>query len=233
MCLAAEREEEEGFVSSLLQDMPKNYQIWNFRRQMFMKRQSKASDELSASAQALIQDHKNYHSWAHRQIVRKEEASEENWSSELNFVHQMLEDDPFNNSAWNQRAFVIRHLTSDHRNADLEAAFALVKNVPHCASGWNYLLWILFQYSPTRIKEAISFCHEVLKDQPHCVPCLEFLSELYFALGLQIHDDKVKSQCFASCERIWGACMKWDPVRFSYWRSRQRRLAALEPTTSV
>ena len=49
-------------------------------------------------------DPKNYHSWAHRQALV---AAWELWDTELEFARMHIEQDFRNNSAWNQRYFVL------------------------------------------------------------------------------------------------------------------------------
>jgi hypothetical protein len=56
-------------------------------------------------AEALDADSKNYHAWAHRQVVV---AAAGAWQSEMEYLEGLLQADVRNNSAWNQRAFVIR-----------------------------------------------------------------------------------------------------------------------------
>jgi hypothetical protein len=50
-------------------------------------------------------DAKNYHAWAHRQVVV---AAAGAWQQEMEYLQELLQQDVRNNSAWNQRAFVIR-----------------------------------------------------------------------------------------------------------------------------
>lgn len=57
------------------------------------------------SAEALEADAKNYHAWAHRQVVV---AAAGSWQQEMDYLEELLRQDVRNNSAWNQRAFVIR-----------------------------------------------------------------------------------------------------------------------------
>lgn len=64
--------------------------------------------ELEFTEQCLVDDPKNYHSWAHRQAVV------ERWGlfeEEMLFTKQMIEDDVRNNSAWNQRFFIISQIS--------------------------------------------------------------------------------------------------------------------------
>jgi len=55
--------------------------------------------------EALDADAKNYHAWAHRQVVV---AASGGWQQEMDYLVELLQRDVRNNSAWNQRAFVVR-----------------------------------------------------------------------------------------------------------------------------
>lgn len=63
--------------------------------------------ELEFAGQCLRVDAKNYHAWSHRQAVV---GAFQLWHQELAFVEALLQDDPANNSTWNQRFFCISHL---------------------------------------------------------------------------------------------------------------------------
>lgn len=63
------------------------------------------------AAEALEADSKNYHAWAHRQVVV---AAAGAWQQEMEYLEELLQQDVRNNSAWNQRAFVIRVGTTWH-----------------------------------------------------------------------------------------------------------------------
>ena len=54
------------------------------------------------------QDSKNYHAWSHRQWAVKHFKL---WDGELAFVDRLLDADVRNNSAWNQRHFVLSNTT--------------------------------------------------------------------------------------------------------------------------
>ena len=47
---------------------------------------------------------KNYHAWAHRQAIVRRFGL---WQQELDAVDELLHEDIRNNSAWNQRFFII------------------------------------------------------------------------------------------------------------------------------
>lgn len=227
MDLGGKDEKEETFVISLLEDMPKNYQIWNFRRQMFMSGYTSVEAELGYADRALQQDGKNYHAWAHRQAVLNAasiQGDAQCWTEELTYVERMLEDDVFNNSAWTQRSWVVQKLTPDTKLADVDKTLTILKQAPHCTAGWNYLLSLLSE-AAFRLKDLISFCHKILKDQPHCLPCLEFLADVYFFIGMR--NDHHRHACLTSAIKIWRSCSKIDPIRMPYWCSRQHHVHTL------
>lgn len=59
----------------------------------------------AAAAGALDTDAKNYHAWAHRQVVVASSAA---WRQEQQYVARLLAEDVRNNSAWNQRFFILQ-----------------------------------------------------------------------------------------------------------------------------
>ena len=64
------------------------------------------------------------------------------------FVERLLEDDIRNNSAWNQRHFVIvntTRFTPEVLSAEVKYAQEAIKKTPHNESPWNYLRGILMQ----------------------------------------------------------------------------------------
>jgi hypothetical protein len=68
--------------------------------------------ELAFAAEALAFEAKNYHAWAHRQALMVAfggagGAGGRLWESELAFTERLLREDVRNNSAWNQRFFVL------------------------------------------------------------------------------------------------------------------------------
>ena len=64
------------------------------------------------------------------------------------FVERLLEEDIRNNSAWNQRHFVVVNTTSytpEVLAAEVEYAKTAIKKAVHNESPWNYLRGILLQ----------------------------------------------------------------------------------------
>ena len=65
------------------------------------------------------------------------------FDQELDYVERLLEEDIRNNSAWNQRFFVISHLHEklDGNVLDHELKFTMtaIEKVPGNESSWNYI----------------------------------------------------------------------------------------------
>jgi protein farnesyltransferase/geranylgeranyltransferase type-1 subunit alpha len=59
----------------------------------------------AVTSEALDIDEKNYHAWAHRQVLVQMYGA---WEQELAYVEAMINRDVRNNSAWNQRAFLLK-----------------------------------------------------------------------------------------------------------------------------
>lgn len=67
------------------------------------------AQELAFAAESLAFDAKNYHAWAHRQALVAAFGGTLGvlWERELALTERLLRDDVRNNSAWNQRFFVV------------------------------------------------------------------------------------------------------------------------------
>ncbi|RVW76813.1 Protein farnesyltransferase/geranylgeranyltransferase type-1 subunit alpha [Vitis vinifera] len=123
--LNADLHEELNFIKKVANGNPKNYQIWHHRRWVAEKLGSDAtSKELDFTKKILSLDAKNYHAWSiGRYIWSPVSSVRQNWKlnisvqmqwvlqelggweDELDYCKQLLEDDIFNNSAWNQVCF--------------------------------------------------------------------------------------------------------------------------------
>jgi len=177
--------------------MPTTYQIWNFRRQIYFCGMSSCDKELGYTAQALSCDGKNYHAWAHRQAVLNREEDENLWSSEMEYIDQVIDKDPFNNSAWTQRALVVRHTPS---MAEFDRVTSILVSSPHSISGWEYFRYLIWEFHPEQICQALQFCLSILDDHPACRPCLNVLYQLYASLAKS--DPSKSGEYMSSAERI-------------------------------
>lgn len=111
---------ELSLMQIVATENPKNYQLWNHKRKVALKRgESHLRDELDFASACLEHDAKNYHAWAHRQFLIKKYVSPSTILFELEYTRKCLEKDVMNNSAWNQRAF-LRKVCSDSCSDDMK-----------------------------------------------------------------------------------------------------------------
>lgn len=79
-----------------------------YHRQKIVEWLGDPSQERILTGNVLEDDGKNYHAWQHRQWAI---TTFDLWERELEFVDYLLKKDLRNNSAWNQRYFVINSTT--------------------------------------------------------------------------------------------------------------------------
>ncbi len=86
---------------------------------------------------ALKNDPKNYHAWSYRQwFVKKHDL----WDTELALVESFIEFDVRNNSAWNQRYFVLKHKrTVEVLVQEVQYVTSKIHLAPQNESTWLYL----------------------------------------------------------------------------------------------
>lgn len=96
-----------------------------FSRHYLQKEGAVPAAAAAAASGALSSDSKNYHAWAHRQVVV---AAAGAWQQERDYVEGLLQQDVRNNSAWNQRFFVLQvwgRRRGDTRGSGLRGAASL------------------------------------------------------------------------------------------------------------
>uniref|UniRef100_UPI00358FC737 protein farnesyltransferase/geranylgeranyltransferase type-1 subunit alpha n=1 Tax=Myxine glutinosa TaxID=7769 RepID=UPI00358FC737 len=223
LTLKKDLREELLFVQEMIEDQPKNYQVWHHRK-LLVESMNDPSEELAFCAEILKQDAKNYHAWQHRQWVLQEFDL---WDDELEYVESLLQDDLRNNSAWNERHFVISHTTgfndSDVIDREVAYTFEMIKKVPNNESAWNYLRGILEEKGLAvypRLEERVKQVNAGGKSSY----LLGFLVDLY--------EDQLESECCTDCEQTLQKALQLcqelaeevDVIRSEYWMYISRSL---------
>ena len=251
-CLAAAGSDlvtEDAFLRRCTAENPKNYQLWNYRRRLALARgPSCAEREMEAAAATLAVDSKNYHAWAHRQALV---AAWGLWDGELAFAEGMLEDDVRNNSAWNQRFFVLTRRAESGLSAgaaggssdgaSILPAFAALADeelrvvrealhrAPDNASAWTYLRGLLTLPGGTAAllcdERILDLCNNALQRLPSCPPALAMLSEVYRAtVALDKEDVAASSVASQHVDAVTTVLGVVDPVRQQYWSFVAQRM---------
>lgn len=61
------------------------------------------------------------------------------YDGELDYVERLLLDDVRNNSAWNQRFFLLGAIKGDVAERELNYTMGRIREAPGNESAWNYL----------------------------------------------------------------------------------------------
>lgn len=139
----------------------------------------------------------------------------------MTFVDNLITEDVRNNSAWNQRYFVLNnHLGWSDMNVQKEICYAMekIKFVKNNESAWNYLRGVLLHDKRGISGNAVvtAFCEELYKNKCRSPYLLAFI--------IDICDEAIKKgeiNCLHSPDRAIELCQalatKYDKIRSKYW----------------
>jgi len=236
--------DELGFTENIAKSNSKNYQIWHHRRWVAEKLGTDAtSKELEFTKKILTLDAKNYHAWSHRQWVLQALGG---WDDELQYCWQLLEEDIFNNSAWNQRYFVIT--TSPllggleaMRESEVSYGVEAIVAHPENESPWRYLRGLYKGDIESWVKDpqVSSVCLKVLSAKNnnsifalstlldllcHGLQPSQELRDVVDALKASGPNDQPDPDLAKTvCCILEGV----DPMRANYWKWRKSKLMSL------
>ncbi|KAK1368948.1 Protein farnesyltransferase/geranylgeranyltransferase type-1 subunit alpha [Heracleum sosnowskyi] len=238
--LDADLNEELNFVDNIASNNPKNYQIWHHRRWVAEKLgKGSLSRELEFTRTVFCQDAKNYHAWSHRQWVLQNLGG---WEDELAYCQKLLEEDVFNNSAWNQRYFVVTKspllggLESMRESEVSYTVEAIIAN-PENESPWRYLRGLYKGSTQSLVNDpqVSSVCLKVLTANSYCVFALSMLLDLLShgyepSQELRHAIDALTSESNPPdpnvSKTICSVLEKVDFMRVNYWKWRKSSLPA-------
>ncbi|GAB4842956.1 hypothetical protein Ancab_012934 [Ancistrocladus abbreviatus] len=233
--------EEQDFIEKVAMSNSKNYQIWHHRRWLAEKLGTAAAvKELKFTEKILSLDAKNYHAWSHRQWVLQALGG---WEDEFDYCHQLLEEDVFNNSAWNQRYFVITRSPflgglEAMRDSEVNYTIEAILAHPENESPWRYLRGLYKDDTESWVKDPriSSACLQILCTETRCVLALSMLLDFIchgFQPSPEFKDavDALRTSGSVSTDSslavtICSVLESMDPLRANYWKWRRSKLPA-------
>ncbi|KAL7176862.1 hypothetical protein ACSBR2_030242 [Camellia fascicularis] len=238
--LNADLHDELDFIELVANDNSKNYQIWHHRRWVAEKLGTDAmSKELEFTKKIFFIDAKNYHAWSHRQWVLQALGG---WEDELDYCQQLLEDDIFNNSAWNQRYFVVTKSPllgglEAMRESEVHYAVEAIIAKPENESPWRYLRGLYKDDAESWINDPqiSSGCLKVLNSQINYIFALSMLLDLLchgfqpgqeFKVAINALTSESDSPDSELAKTVCSLLERVDPMRSNYWKWRKRTLPA-------
>lgn len=216
--------EEMDFLSKIITEQQKNYQVWHHRRAL-VEWSRDASEEMMFTARIINHDHKNYHAWQHRQWVIKEF---DKWENELKYVEALLHIDLRNNSAWNQRFFVIKHttgFTDDVLENEINYTLKKIDKALHNESAWNYLRGILKLDGGKGLNWSENVRNRVASWRNENIQSPQFLSFVLSMIeeSLETETENVEEK-ICDAEKVVSDLRKVDTVRRKYWNLVLQRI---------
>ncbi|KAG5560888.1 hypothetical protein RHGRI_004045 [Rhododendron griersonianum] len=239
--LNADLHDELEFVEYVATDNSKNYQIWHHRRWLAEKLGPNAlKKELEFTKKIFHIDAKHYHAWSHRQWVLQALGG---WEDELDYCRQLLEDDIFNNSAWNQRFFVVTRSPllgglETMRDSEVRYAVDAIISKPENESPWRYLRGLYKDDTQSWVNDpqVSSVCLKVLNSKSDFLFALSMLLDLVchgFQPSKEFKDavDALVSESDSSdsdlAPTVCSLLERVDPMRANYWKWRKITLPPL------
>jgi protein farnesyltransferase/geranylgeranyltransferase type-1 subunit alpha len=228
---------------------PKNYQLWYHRKALLEQMsapdmlQHYLTSELENIATVLSNDGKNYHAWSHRQWILRAVDNEHVWEQEMEFVDMLIQEDPRNNSAWNQLWFVchrggrVKVLNAVDAAKQADYAIQGARLDPYNESPWRYLIGVLQEKIQSLKNEdsgdvkRIALLSEYLektwsvqqvvseagRDPDACSNLISAAIDL-----LEFKADVSSLQ--RAVELAVTLAQKHDPIRCKYWSMRSREM---------
>jgi protein farnesyltransferase/geranylgeranyltransferase type-1 subunit alpha len=227
-------EEEIIFMDKFSTENPKNYQIWYHRRalveimityDMYNNNDSIKfiiNKELDFCELVCDTDNKNYHSWAHRQWILK---TFNYWDNEIQYINKMIINDSRNNSAWNQRWFVIHNNDINDNIIRNELIYTInsINNIKLNESSWNYLRGLANHHHIIKndIKE---YCNKLVNDT-------DYNNHFAVALLAALREEDNSKESLEELEQFYHHLAAIDPIRKKVWNKKvehiRQRLANL------
>ncbi|XP_078434892.1 farnesyltransferase A [Wolffia australiana] len=231
---------EMDLVERIALKNSKNYQIWHHRRWAAEKLGPESAEkELQFTRKILALDAKNYHAWSHRQWALQSLGG---WEDELAYCCELLDDDVFNNSAWNQRYFVISKSPllgglEAMRDSEVSYTCDAIASNPENESPWRYLRGLYKGHIDLLVNDRriSDTCLQVLKNNGPCVMALSLVLDL-LCYGLQPceelamvirrlgSDVDLPSGGTSLAALVCSILEAVDPMRSSYWAWRRGNL---------
>jgi len=131
----------------------------------------------------------------------------------------LLKRDLRNNSAWNQRYFVVSRtegLTLEVRRREIPYTIKYIKQAPNNQSSWNYLKGILCGEKFEDYPEVEEFCLYIKQHFPSCSHALALLVDMYEQRESEEHLKKALEFCSELSAK--------DSIHSKYWNYRGNRI---------
>lgn len=153
--------EDGEWLNELTLDIPKNYQIWNYRQHLEMPDCAEFyKGEVVAVQFVLDDDAKNFHAWSHLKWAISASLESQfplKFEPLRDFVDKLINQDVYNNSAWSFRYFLYQtwpgQLSGPAWEAEIDYTKQQIALAPLNESVWSYVRGIYDAFSPNGLED--------------------------------------------------------------------------------
>lgn len=148
------------------------------------------------------------------------------FENELEYTDRLISADIRNNSAWNQRFFVLKHLGINQDVVQREVHYAMnrIKLIKNNESSWNFLKGLI-EFGDFKIQQfpdVEDFCEELYGSGNRSPYLLAFLVDLNIEKTLQIYEINSYDDPDVYSRKVQELCdmlaNHYDPIRYKYWK---------------
>jgi protein farnesyltransferase/geranylgeranyltransferase type-1 subunit alpha len=144
-----------------------------------------------------------------------------------------LSADVRNNSAWNQRFFVLKHigLTPEIVQRELHYAMNRIRLIKNNESSWNFLRGLLESgnFSSAQFPEVEEFVEEMFKSSNRSPYLLAFLVDMYAEKTMRIYESNSYDDPEIFARKVYEIsdmlANHYDKIRYKYWKYVQQKFA--------
>lgn len=148
------------------------------------------------------------------------------FENELEYVDKLLSVDIRNNSAWNQRFFILERLGFSPETLQRELHYAMnrIRLIKNNESSWNFLKGLIeYNHVPiSQFPDVEQFCEELFASGNRSPYLLAFLVDMYEEKTLKIYETNSYDDPEVYARKVFEICdmlaNHYDTVRYKYWK---------------
>lgn len=153
------------------------------------------------------------------------------YDNELAFIDKLLSADVRNNSAWNQRFFVLKQigLTPETMQREVHYAMNRIRLIKNNESSWNFLKGLLEygDFSPAQFPDVETFVEELYASGNRSPYLLAFLVDIYSEKTMRIYEANSYDDPEIFARKVYELCdmlaNHYDSIRYKYWKYVQQK----------
>lgn len=153
------------------------------------------------------------------------------YDNELAYIDKLLSVDVRNNSAWNQRFFVLKHLGLTPETVQREVHYAMnrIRLIKNNESSWNFLKGLIEygDYSSAQFPDVETFTEDLYNAGNRSPYLLAFLVDMYAEKTMRVYETNSYDDPEAYARKVYELCDSlanhYDTIRYKYWKYVQQK----------